>query len=145
MILLIGMMYVFSAPILVWPGYEDTVLSEQRGRVTLERLALSATAKEMLECTDFEVCLYLSSASLSQPMSHTWTKLYTHVFCKAFPQHKELGEGIEKVQEYEMHELKRLKQWIYKKQMEAVKDKIKAPEATEAKPKMQIMPMQTTL
>ena len=125
------LMYTLQAPIIVYPGYEDTVLPEQRDRVNFERLAMLATAKDMIECTDYEAALYLSTASQIAPMSHTWVKIYTSVFLKAFPQSKELLDEeaqTQKLYEYEQYELTRFKQWIFKQQMQALKAKEKAAE-----------------
>ena len=120
------MLYVLKAPIIVFKGQEDTVTEEMKTKANLERLSQNIRDSEKEECTDYEAMLYISSASLVAPMSHEWAVLYTHLFLQVYPEHSELQEGVEKPHEYELGLLKDLKAWIYKKQVQALKDKVKA-------------------
>lgn len=122
------LLYVLKAPIIAWPGCESTITEEQCANAKLHRLAMTATALKLEEATDYEGMLYIMTSTLANPPSHTWYKIYMHLFCKFYPeQSKMLGDNLEKPEEYELtRDLKGLKVWIFKKQMQALKDKEKA-------------------
>lgn len=119
--------YVFKAPIIVWPQFEDTITKEMQANVTLHRLSMFATAKTINAASEYETMLYLSSASLANPPSHEWTKIYIHLFGKFYPKQAEILGNTEKPNDYELNEyLVRLRVWIFKQQMQALKAKEKA-------------------
>ena len=100
---------------------EETLTADMTAKVKMYRLADAAKKGELYECTDYEASLYLSCASLANPLSYTWTKLYVHVFMKCFPDRTEIQEGIQTPDEWELQDLTRLKQWIFRKQIEEMK------------------------
>ena len=131
------MMYRLSAPIITWPGYENDITIEQVQAARLARMAKPASE----QCTDIEAGLYLMTSTLANPPSHTWYKIYMHVFSKAFPeQAKQLfGDSLEPLQPYEDQQLQRFRAWIFKRQIEHLKVKSK-----KAKP-IATMPVEVTL
>ena len=120
------LMYVFKAPIITWPGFESDITQEMHVNVTLHRLAMTATALKIEEATDYEGMLYIMTASMANPLSHSWVKIYGYLFGKFYPQNAHLNEGLEKPSEWEFRELKQLKVWIYRKQKEHMKELRKA-------------------
>jgi hypothetical protein len=135
--------YALKAPFITWPLCETSITTEMQAKAKMYRLMMTATAETMIEATEFEAMLYIMSATLANPPSHTWYKIYTHLFQKYFPEQSATvfaGEPIEKVQDYEFQDLKRLQQWIFKKQMEHLKElekKAKAVIKEPAKPKVE--------
>jgi hypothetical protein len=133
------MMYALTAPTIVWP--QDVPDKEMLERAKLERLAAVAQSKgqPLPMCTDFEAVIYLSGWSLEHPPSEHWFRLYMYVFKKCFPGKADFLDGAPEPQEYEMHDLVRLKEWIFKKQMEHIKEKQKQAKAhaKEAQPQSQ--------
>jgi hypothetical protein len=117
------MMYRIAAPFLCWPGYEHDVTQEMIEHARLARLARFGPIDH--ECTDYEAAMYLSQASLVAPLDRTWAKIYIHVFTGALPEKAKLlwGEdgAPEPLEEWEVSQLHRFKQWIYKKQIEHMK------------------------
>lgn len=131
------LMYALRAPIIAWPGCEDSITEEQCTKAKLHRLAMAATAKVLDEASDFEAMLYIMTSTLANPPSHTWYKIYTHLFCKFYPNQatEMFGDRIEKPEEYELtRDLRGLKQWIFKKQMQALKEKDKKEKQKVAMP-----------
>jgi hypothetical protein len=120
------LMYVFKAPIIVWPGSESDITEEMHSKSTLYRLALIATAQKLIEATEYEAMLYIMTASLANPLAHSATKIYGSLFCKFYPNNAGLMEGLEKPSEWELQDLKRLQQWIFKQQIKTLKEKEKA-------------------
>lgn len=114
-------LYVFKAPVITWPGYEE-LAKGHRDRITTYRLAGVKDIQEK-KATDYEAMLYVSTASLAVPLDHDWVKLYTRLFREFYGSEKSDYIGIteEKVYENELHQLYRLKSWIYKRQMEHLK------------------------
>lgn len=122
-------MYCLTAPFIVWPFMEDTWTEQMRAKAKVLRLAYAGKNNGFSdECTDFEAMLYISSASLANPPSHEWTKIYVHLFMQFYPERKEIQEGIERANEWELRDLTRLKQWIFRKQAEALREKKQEPE-----------------
>lgn len=121
------MLYVFKAPVIVWPGYEDMAKPHQ-SKITIHRLSCLEEIQKK-KATDYEAMLYISTASLISPLGHEWTKIYTDIFRKYYGAEKCDQMGIvnyEKIYNHEAHQLVRLKEWIYKKQVEALKPLLKS-------------------
>ena len=113
---------VFTDPILVFPGgWGDTLPEWLKNAITLERLEMNMRAlkgKEMTG-TDAEACAYLYTAGLTAPMDHDWSQIYLYVAGKTYSRHKgnQVPEDIqvESLNDYQMGELDRLKEWLYRK------------------------------
>jgi hypothetical protein len=111
---------IFTDPILVFPGgWGDTLPDWIKGAITMDRLEMGIRASkgEDETGTDAEACAYLYTAGLSAPMDHDWSRIYLYVATKTYTRHKggEMPEDIrvESLDDYQMGELKRLKDWIY--------------------------------
>ena len=126
-------MGVFSDPILVFPGgWGDTLLEWLKEAITMERLTmnLKALKGEEMTGTDAEACAYLYTASLTQPMDSDWTQIYLYIAGQVAKQHKkaELPQDIvvESISDYQMGELRRLKDWLYHKRTQIRLDRDRA-------------------
>ena len=76
--------------------------------------------------TDMDALAYLHTASLSQPFNETWFRIYNYLFTKLFPELAEAVLGKDAVKElnyYEREELDRLKKWLFREAMKAVKER----------------------
>lgn len=113
--------YTLKAPIIVHPMWMD-LTEEMKQSARMSRLGRHP---ESIECSDYEAMLYLSSSSLVSPLSESWFRLYVHLFVSAHPDHKDFQEGVSPPSEYELGLLKGLKQWIFKQQMQSIKEKRK--------------------
>jgi len=113
---------VFTDPILVFPGgWGDTLPQWLKNAITLERLEMNMKALkgEEITGTDAEACAYLYTASLTAPMDHDWSQIYLYVASKTYARNKgnQVPEDIqvESLNDYQMGELDRLKEWLYRK------------------------------
>ena len=117
---------IFTNPILVFPGgWGDTLPDWIKTAITMDRLEMSIRASKGEEetGTDAEACAYLYTAGLTAPMDHDWSRIYLYVSTKTYARHKggEMPEDIrvESLDDYQMGELKRLKDWIYRQRVKA--------------------------
>jgi len=113
---------VFIDPIIVFPGgWGDTLPEWLKQAITLERLAMNMKALkgEEMTSTDAEACAYLYTAALTQPMDHDWGQIYLYIATRTY--HR-WGKGeipndiaVDSISDYQMVELNRLKEWLYRK------------------------------
>ena len=113
---------VFTDPILVFPGgWGDTLPEWLKNAITLDRLMgnMKALKGEEMTGTDAEACAYLMTASLNFPFDHDWTKIYLYTAGKVCRYYKqaEVPEDIlvESLDDEQMRDLNRLKEWLYRK------------------------------
>ena len=128
----------FTDPILVFPGgWGETLPDWIKGAITLDRLEMSVKASRGEEetGTDAEACAYLYTAGLTAPMDHDWSRIYLYVATKTYSRHKggEVPEDIrvESLDDYQMGELKRLKDWLYHQRVKVRQDRGRADRRLE--------------
>ena len=129
---------IFTDPILVFPGgWGETLPDWIKGTITLDRLEMSIRASRGDEetGTDAEACAYLYTAGLTAPMDHDWSRIYLYVSTKTYARHKggEMPEDIrvETLNDYQMGELKRLKDWLYSQRVKARQERDRADRRLE--------------
>jgi len=116
--------YVSQAPIITFPGYEDIVPNEMKKRVSIYRLLESQDIIEKM-VTDYESIIYLSTASFENLLSHFWYKIYLHTFSKYYKVPDNYGKvTLEKIYQNEISHLKNLKTWLYKTQINRMKNSV---------------------
>ena len=113
---------VFTDPILVFPGgWGDTLPEWLKGAISMERLEMNMRALkgEEMTGTDAEACAYLYTACLTQPMDHDWGQIYLYIATKTYHRWgmNEMPSDIavDKLDDEQMRDLRRLKEWIYRK------------------------------
>jgi hypothetical protein len=118
-----------TLPTITWPGYEDSYPEMLRSRAQTDRMIqLMKSPDEFREfSTDGEALGYLSTASFIAPMDRDHVEIMQYLFNKVMPKETipsdlEVIKGLDSNQETI---LKRLKQWIRKKQWKALKAKQK--------------------
>jgi len=113
---------VFTDPIIVFPGgWGEDLPDWLKTSITLERLEMNMRALkgEEMTGTDAEACAYLYAAALTQPMDHDWAQIYLYIAGKTYTRWKknEMPEDIrvESLNDEQMRDLNRLKEWLYQK------------------------------
>ena len=124
---------VFTDPIIVFPGgWGDTLPEWLKNAITLERLAMNMRALkgEGMTGADAEACAYLYTAALTQPMNHDWGQIYLYIATQTYRRwdKNEMPSDIavDSISDYQMEELNRLKEWLYKKRTEVRLDRERA-------------------
>lgn len=121
---------VFTDSIIVFPGgWGDTLPEWIKQTITLERLEMNMRALKGEEPTgtDAEACAYLYTASLTQPMDRDWTQIYLYIATKTYEKWRTKDSGMEmptdirvdSLTDDQMADLNRLKDWIYKRRVQA--------------------------
>ena len=120
-------------PIIVFPGgWGDTLPEWLKTAITLGRLVMNMTALkgEEMTGTDAEACAYLYTASLSFPLSHDWAQIYLYVAGVTMRKRNktELPEDIAvaSLEDHQMADLNRLKEWIYRKRTKIRRERDRA-------------------
>ena len=131
--------FALFAPIIGCPPWHRDITDDMKARVKIERLKGLMLAVQNGEnneiATDYEAMVYLHTASLRDPMSGTWCRIYFYLFKKFFPNISDYEATVSK---YELSRLSDLKQWIYRKQREAFKQRIKKEKQRAAQKKVKL-------
>jgi len=124
---------VFTNPILVFPGgWGDTLPDWLKTAITLERLGMNMRELkgELPTGTDAEACAYLYTAALTQPMDHDWGQIYLYIASKTY---RKWGKNeipsdiaVDSISDYQMKDLNRLKEWLYRKRTQVKLDRDRA-------------------
>jgi len=113
-------------PILVFPGgWGDTLPDWLKNAVTLERLAMNMKSLKGDEMTgtDAEACAYLYTVALTQPMHHDWGQIYLYIATQTYHRwgknEMPADIAVDKLDDEQMRELQRLKEWLYRRRSQA--------------------------
>jgi hypothetical protein len=124
---------VFTDPILVFPGgWGDTLPQWLKDAITLERLEMNMRTLKGAEMTgtDAEACAYLYTAGLTQPLDHDWGQIYLYIATKTYRRwgKNEMPQDIamDSINDYQMAELNRLKEWLYRQRSKIRLDRERA-------------------
>jgi len=125
-------------PIIVFPGgWGDTIPDWLKNAITLERLAMNMRALkgEEMTGTDAEACAYLYTAALTNPMDHDWGQIYLYIATQTY---RRWGKNemptdiaVDSLNDEQMRDLNRLKEWLYRKRTQIRLDKDKAERRQE--------------
>ena len=118
-------LYMIKPPIIVPPSMIDAVTTEQKNQHQLEAMLHKKEIFEQKQASDYSAMLYISFSSLEHPLTHEHLHIYERLFSKFFDIEKALGKKAPELDEIEKQELARLKSWIFKKQIEHLKEKLK--------------------
>ncbi len=119
--------YMLSCPIITMVGYEDDLNKDMKDKYITEAMLNVLETFKKEEAPDYHVCIYLSQVSLVKPLGRSFTNIYINLMKKQFKGIKD-DKSISDVDldKNEIEELSKLKKWIFKKQIEHIKSKIKA-------------------
>ena len=85
--------------------------------------------------TEAEACAYLYTAGLTAPMDNDWSRIYLYVATKTYTRCKggEVPDDIrvETLDDYQMGELKRLKDWLYRQRVKIREERDRADNRLE--------------
>lgn len=120
-------------PVICHKGQEERPPEWLRNSITLERLIMNLAEQKGKgpTGTDAEAAWYLSTASLEFPFDEQWTRIYCYVFTKVYERWRTKESGfsvsgdlkVDKLDDYDMSHLRRLKDWIYQTRTKARLDK----------------------
>ena len=116
-------------PLIVFPagGWEETLPEELKKRLPLDRLLhnmlCSQGKAQWDEACDLEALLYMYPRTLAAPFSEQWTRIYIYLGTQVMG--KKIPDDIRQdtLSDYDMEALRGLKQWIYKKKLQARRDR----------------------
>lgn len=128
---------VFCDPIIAFPGgWGDTLPDWLKNAITMERLVENVRALKEGEMTgsDAEACAYLYTACLTQAPDHDWAQIYLYIAGKVYEKHRTKDSGVampedirvESLNDEQMRDLRRLKDWIYQARIRARQDRDRA-------------------
>ena len=119
-----------SDPIIVYPGgWGDTLPDWLKTAIQVDRLR--AVKEGESTATDAEACAYLYTACLCFPLDQDWSQIYFYVTGKAMSRHRQGVEvpqdiKVDALNQQQAHDLRRLKDFIYKKRVENRQEKERA-------------------
>lgn len=125
-------MYGLSAALIFSPGgWGEDFPKSTIEMANIHRLAQAAKCYDEQKCTMMDAALYMSTCSMVAPLTHEWYKIYMHAFSKSMPdKFKILFEDEKSVKQdaeleaNEVDDLNRLRHWIFKHQIEYIKNKV---------------------
>jgi len=125
-------------PIFVFPGgWGNTLPDWLKTAITLERMMgdMKALRDEGPIGTDAEVCAYLMTLSLTQPMDNDWTQIYLYIAGQSYKRWNKsempADIAVDSISDYQMGELNRLKSWLYHQRVKARQEKDRAERRQE--------------
>lgn len=124
-------------PIIVWPGgWGEDLPQWLKTAITLERLVMNMRVikGEEMTGTDAECCAYLFTASLTFPLDHDWAQIYLYIATKVYESQRTKDSGVtmpedirvESLNDGQMRDLNRLKEWIYRRRAQVRLDRDRA-------------------
>ena len=124
-------------PLLVFPGgWGDSLPDWIKSTITLERLVgeMKSLKGEKPTGTDAEACAYLYTASLTFPFDHDWTQIYLYIATNVYENWRAKESGVtmpadirvDKLNEEQMRDLNRLKDWLYEHRVRVRQDRDRA-------------------
>lgn len=121
-------------PIVVYPGgWGDTLPDWLKGAISAERLIENIRTLKDGEptATDAEACAYLYTACLCFPLDQDWSKIYFYVTSQVMSRHRQGVEvpqdiRVEALDQRQVYDLRRLKDFIYRKRIEDRQEKDRA-------------------
>jgi hypothetical protein len=95
---------------------------------------MKALKGEELTGTDAEACAYLHTSCLTQPIDSDWTQIYLYIANQVHSRHRTKESGVQfpediqvkSLSDYQMGELRRLKDWIYERRAQARQERERA-------------------
>lgn len=117
-------LYSISPPIIVTPGTENDITDDMKEKYKFETLLHIKEIFEKEQAPDYHILLWLSFASLTTAPSVIFGKIQLQLTKKFFSEKCDFVKE-EKLEIHEQKELEKLGHWIFKKQIENLKQKNK--------------------
>lgn len=124
-------------PIIVHSGgWADTLPEWLKNAIVAERMVMNLKGLngEEITGTDAEACAYLFTACLCFPFDSDWTQIYLYITSQVYSRHRSKESGVqvpedirvEKLDDQQMRDLCRLKDWIYKRRIAERQERYRA-------------------
>ena len=114
-------------PIVVFdPGWADVLPDWLKGEIKMQRLAQLMKGEEGI-ATD--ALAYVSNASLSQPIASDWIEIYQYLLTRVIGEKVPEEMRLERLDDYRMHLLNELKEWLWRKRVKAREERCRAERA----------------
>ena len=125
--------YLLTSPALYYPSWEPPQEMLDKRRIYL---LAEHTCYDRKESTDYDALIYIQTASMNFPLNTEWFTIFMNLFMKYYgdrapPEWKEDHTG--ELDYCEKESLQRLKNWIFKRQIECIKQKEKENEKEHKK------------
>jgi len=117
-----SMLYVMQNPIMVPPGYKDSLNNEMVMKAFADKMKnINQIMKTQLAGT-MDLCIYLSCMSMIGPLTREQTKIYFHCFSKHYDLTKILEDEKERefminLDDNEIEEMQKLQRSIFRGNM----------------------------
>ena len=125
--------YMLQAPIITWPGSEENLTSKMKETYNLEAMLHIQEIFEKEECADYHCMVYLSERSLIDPLPHTFARIYMYLGKRYWGDKADWLKDVSELDINEQEHLIRFKRWIFKKQIDHLKQKSKTFPRTSLK------------
>ena len=118
-------------PIVAYPGgWGDTIPEWLKHAIIEKRLVMSIMALKGGEITgtDAEACTYLFTAGLCFPLDHDWSDIFLYIAGQVHSRHHDGAQvpediRVDSISDYQMGDLRRLKDWIFLRRTRARQEK----------------------
>lgn len=119
---------VFMAPIIVWKGaWMDTIPKWLLDYIKIDRLVALMKKEYDGGATDAEALAYIMPRTMEMPLSHEWTRIYLYLGTKVMREAKQFkmpkDVAVKTLSDYEERLLNGLKDWIWEKQEQALRQR----------------------
>ena len=117
-------------PIIAYPGWGDTIPEWLKNAIAVERMAMARKGEDITG-TDAEACAYLYTALLCFPVDQDWSDIYLYIAGLVHSRHHDGAQvpediRVESISDYQMGDLRRLKNWIYLRRIRDRQEKDRA-------------------
>lgn len=117
--------YTLQAPVICWVGCEGDVDKKMRETYQLEGMLHIQEIFEKEEAPDYHCMIYLSQRSLIDPLGHTFSRIYMWLGKKYWGDKADWLKDVQPLDINEQEHLTSFRKWIFKKQIEHLKQKLK--------------------
>ena len=116
-------------PIVVFDVSWANVLPDWlKGEIKMQRLAQLMKGEEGV-ATDAEALAYVSNTALAVPLDREWVDIYCYLLTKVIGEKVPEDMRKESLDDWQMHHLTELKEWIYRKRVKAREERRRAERA----------------
>jgi len=122
-------LWAINGPILTMPGYTDMKPPDDimANKITMGRMAM--VMQKLEKASEAETMWYISTATLCNPLSHSWYEIYMWLFNKVMKDNVPDDLKFDKeLDDQQKQSLSRLQEWLYKKSMNHLQSKLKDQE-----------------
>ena len=135
--------FAISAPFIVRdPGWDVPKMLIHT--ITQDRLIRAMKKENITMATLSEAMLYISNTSHLHPIGDQWTRIMQYCFTKTMPRIEGLSD-VDELDDYDMSTLNKLRQWIFTKQVAAMKQRSKVKTPAKDPEPMPTVPVEVTL